>query len=232
VLGLVGLGGFERREVSSLSGGEQQRVALARALAPQPRLLMLDEPLGSLDRALRQRLLAELAEILRRSGQTSLYVTHDQEEAFALADRIVLLVEGRIAQIGSPQQLYRQPASAFVARFLGLNNLLEGNIIHEGKRAWVETALGRWPAPAGTDAGPVIVLLRPDAVRGEGKAGISLKGRLRKEQFRGSSLWREFEVNGILLGFEFPSQAPAINAGALATLNFDPQEAVQIFPRD
>ena len=126
VLELVGLAGFEQRDVNQLSGGEQQRVALARSLAPRPRLLMLDEPLSSLDRTLRERLMNELRDILTRVGQTAIYVTHDQQEAFALADRVVILNAGRVAQIGTPQEVYRAPADAFVARFLGLTNLIRG----------------------------------------------------------------------------------------------------------
>src|SRR5512136_2275132 len=126
VLELVGLAGFEQRDVNQLSGGEQQRVALARSLAPRPRLLMLDEPLTSLDRTLRERLMNELRDILTRVGQTAIYVTHDQQEAFALADRVVILNAGRVAQIGTPLQVYGHPADAFVAHFLGLTNLVRG----------------------------------------------------------------------------------------------------------
>ena len=104
-LALVGLAGFEGRDVSTLSGGEQQRVALARALAPRPRLLMLDEPLGALDRALRERLLDELHGILRNLRQTAIYVTHDQEEAFALADRVLILCAGKAVQAGTPGEI-------------------------------------------------------------------------------------------------------------------------------
>jgi thiamine transport system ATP-binding protein len=111
-LALVGLTGFEHRRITELSGGEQQRVALARALAAAPRLLMLDEPLGALDRALRERLVSELR---------ALFVTHDHDEAFALADRLVVMHEGRIEQVGSPLDVWQRPANAFVARFLGWN---------------------------------------------------------------------------------------------------------------
>ncbi|MBN1876765.1 MAG: ABC transporter ATP-binding protein [Anaerolineae bacterium] len=124
MLALVGLEGFGDRDVNQLSGGEQQRVALARSLAPQPRLLLLDEPLGALDRTLRERLLEELPVILRRVGVTAITVTHDQEEAFALADRVILLHEGRVIQSGSPEAVYTAPRTAWVARFLGLDNLL------------------------------------------------------------------------------------------------------------
>jgi thiamine transport system ATP-binding protein len=121
LLTLVGLAGYEHRRVTELSGGEQQRVALARALAPAPRLLMLDEPLGSLDRALRERLMVELRELLTRLGLTSLYVTHDHDEAFALADQVVVMHNGRVEQLGTPVDVWERPATEFVARFLGYN---------------------------------------------------------------------------------------------------------------
>jgi thiamine transport system ATP-binding protein len=123
VLELVGLSGFERRDVAQLSGGERQRVALARSLAPNPRLLMLDEPLGSLDAALKERLLVELRQIIKRVGLTALYVTHDQHEAFAIADRIALMNAGQFEQVGAPEEVYRKPETVFAARFLGLNNI-------------------------------------------------------------------------------------------------------------
>jgi thiamine transport system ATP-binding protein len=120
-LALVGLSGFERRRIRELSGGEQQRVALARALAAEPRLLMLDEPLGALDRALRERLVTELRALFVRLGLSTLFVTHDHDEAFALADRLVVMHQGRIEQVGTPAAVWQRPANAFVARFLGWN---------------------------------------------------------------------------------------------------------------
>lgn len=116
----VDLAGFDSRRVTELSGGEQQRVALARALAPRPRLLMFDEPLGALDRRLRERLIGEIRAILRSSGVPAIYVTHDHGEAFALAQRVMLLNEGKIEQSGSPQEITSRPASAWVAEFLGV----------------------------------------------------------------------------------------------------------------
>src|SRR5919199_1578301 len=123
-LELVGLRAYRNRTIFELSGGERQRVALARSLAPQPRLLMLDEPLGALDRTLRERLTGELRAIIKAVGLTSVYVTHDQVEAFAVADRIVLMDRGQIVQSGSPIEVYCHPANRFAAQFLGLNNLL------------------------------------------------------------------------------------------------------------
>jgi ABC-type Fe3+/spermidine/putrescine transport system ATPase subunit len=135
MLELVGMEKFHNRDVNELSGGERQRVALARSLAPQPRLLLLDEPLGALDRNLRERLLEDLPAILRRvstttrEGVTTVTVTHDQEEAFAMADHVVLLHQGRVVQAGRPDAIYNAPATAWVARFLGLDNLLPAIVV-------------------------------------------------------------------------------------------------------
>lgn len=139
LLDLVGLAGYEKRTVGTLSGGEQQRVALARALAPDPRLLLLDEPLTSLDRMLRERLGSELAAILRRTGTTALYVTHDHDEAFAVADRIAVMAEGRMLQVGTPTELWRNPASLQIAAFLGYETFLPGNA-EDGAPALVAVA--------------------------------------------------------------------------------------------
>jgi thiamine transport system ATP-binding protein len=143
VLALVGLEGFGGRAVSSLSGGERQRVALARALAPSPKLLMLDEPFGALDRELRERLLVDLAELFDQLSVSVVYVTHDQSEALALADQIVVMDRGRVAQRGAPAEVWSSPANATVARFLGFTNLV---------------------AVDGPD-GPATMLVRPEAVR-------------------------------------------------------------------
>ena len=126
-LSLVGLDGFETRRIDELSGGERQRVALARSLAPEPRLLLLDEPLGSLDRALRDRLTGEIRTILKKLGVTAIFVTHDQAEAFSIGDRVGVLHQGRLQQIDTPETLYRRPGNITVARFLGFKNLLQGH---------------------------------------------------------------------------------------------------------
>lgn len=125
LLRLVGLAGFERRPLEELSGGERQRVGLARALAPEPRLLLLDEPLGSLDRPLRERLVHELRELFDRLDLTVVHVTHDVGEAFALGDRVALMRDGRIVQHGTPDEVWEQPADEWVARFLGMSNIRE-----------------------------------------------------------------------------------------------------------
>ena len=138
-LKMVNLTGFEKRQVTDLSGGEQQRVALARALAPNPRLLMFDEPLGALDRTLREDLLNELRTILHQTEIPAIYVTHDQEEAFTIADRLLILHYGIIIREGTPSDIWANPESAFVARFLGLGNVMEGKHIGNLK---VETDFG------------------------------------------------------------------------------------------
>jgi len=130
-LEMVNLSGFGLRRVTDLSGGEQQRVALARALATRPRLLMFDEPLGALDRTLREDLLNELRSILHQTQIPAIYVTHDQEEAFTIADRILILHDGKIIREGSPAEVWAHPGSAFVAGFLGLGNIVEGEVINE-----------------------------------------------------------------------------------------------------
>lgn len=161
-LELVGLTGFEKRNVNNLSGGEQQRVALARSLAPRPRLLMFDEPLGALDRILREQLVADVRAILKRIGMTALYVTHDQDEAFAIADRIAIIHTGRIVQIGAPEEIYRAPANAFVARFLGLANLFPARLRGDGK---IEMALGVFDVETPKHFETAVALVRPDRIR-------------------------------------------------------------------
>lgn len=225
LLELVGLGGAERRSVGSLSGGEQQRVALARALAPRPRLLMLDEPFGQLDRGLRERLVVELRELFRELGTTVLAVTHDQGEAFALADRVVVMREGRVAQRGAPAEVWQRPASAFVARFLGFRNLAEG-VVRDGV---ADTAWGAVPLPPGTPPGPATVLVRPAGVR-LGEPGTGLGCRVRARTFRGERVvvLLEPERGPALEASCPPRTAPA--EGARVGITFDPEEALALPP--
>jgi len=235
VLELVGLSGFDSRDVNTLSGGEQQRVALARSAAPHPRLLMLDEPLGALDRTLRDRLLMELGEILRRMKQTAIYVTHDQEEAFALADRVVVLSQGKVEQAGEPQAIYAHPASAFVAQFLGLSNLLPGEVLYQDGLPVLHTPIGNLPTaavPPGTPAGKVTVLIRPDAIHLDSRIPQRLAGKLVKKSFRGSTCRAVVEIQGTHLTFDFLSSAPLPAVGKPLELGYDPAVAFQVFPAE
>lgn len=215
VLGQTNLLAFSHRQVSDLSGGEQQRVALARALAPQPRLLMLDEPLGALDRALRESLIGELRGILHRSGIPAVYVTHDQQEAFTVADRVVLLHEGVVAQAGSAPEVYEKPSSPWVASFLGLGNVLRGVVVEKG----VETTVGIIPLGANKSPGQeVALLLRPQAEVVD--TGETLSGKVVDVVFRGQEFRVELD-NGM---FFFLQHAPVL--GQLVRLRVNRVEII------
>jgi thiamine transport system ATP-binding protein len=221
LLELVGLPGAARRAVAALSGGEQQRVALARALAPRPRLLMLDEPLGQLDRSLRERLVVELRELFGRLGTTVLAVTHDQGEAFALADRVVVMREGRIAQSGTPLEVWQRPADAFVARFLGFENVVEAAVTGQA----ADTPWGKVPVPGDAPQGARTLLVRPAGVRlvppGEG-----LRCTVAARTFRGTHVAVRLQPQGAPLLEAACALRAAPEVGAEAGVEFDPAEIV------
>ncbi|UCD97920.1 MAG: ABC transporter ATP-binding protein [Chloroflexota bacterium] len=224
-LRLVGLAGLEKRNVNSLSGGEQQRVALARSLAPRPRLLMLDEPLGALDRALRERLLDDLHAILHDISQTVIYVTHDQEEAFAIADRIILMKEGKIEQIGRPEDIYRRPETLFTARFLGMTNLIPGNAIVEEGDYIAATPVGKIPISKPLQ-GPVTILIRPDSARLDGHAGLMLEGKLVEKTFRGNLCQVKVSIRETELTFIFLSNLEIAEVGEKILLSINPEQGI------
>jgi ABC-type Fe3+/spermidine/putrescine transport system ATPase subunit len=235
MLELVNLPGYGPRTIFELSGGERQRVALARSLAPQPRLLMLDEPLGSLDRTLRENLLEELRTILKAVGVTALYVTHDQDEALALSDQIVIMRRGRIVQSGPPEAIYRQPASPFVARFLGFTNLLAATPQPHG----VMTQIGEFPLTTPPETGPWTLLLRPEGARLGPSRNLSavtpgfqphtgdnhpirLVGTLAGATYHGSHLRLQIRIQESDLVFQLPTLQRNVSGTTLTTLDLPP----------
>lgn len=217
VLQLVGLAGFEKRDVAQLSGGEKQRVALARSLAPNPRLLLLDEPLGSLDAALRERLAVELREIIKQANLTAIHVTHDQQEAFAIADRVAILHNGQLEQLDTPQRLYRFPATVYVARFLGLNNIVP---IIQRSGDTVETVFGTFNIPGQADA----ILLHPDGIKRAESGGVV--GQVREAIFQGDNYKVLLaHTGGATLTFKLPAdEMPAV--GDQIRVDFTPERVI------
>jgi ABC-type Fe3+/spermidine/putrescine transport system ATPase subunit len=233
VLDLVGLAGFQKRDVSTLSGGEQQRVALARSLAPQPRLVMLDEPLGALDRTIRERLVVELREILKQASQTALYVTHDQEEAFSIADRVVILENGRAAQIGTPREIYFRPSSIYVAQFLGMNNIIDGEALPNQDGTLIDTILGSWQIKE-IYQGRGKVLIRPDRtqiINDPNEEPAFLKGTLINSTFSGSTVQLKIEVEDQQLNFQSgDGNIDLPQPGKEIIIGFDPNDSLHFFP--
>jgi spermidine/putrescine transport system ATP-binding protein len=186
-LALVGLEGMADRYPAQLSGGQQQRVAVARALVNRPAVLLLDEPLGALDLKLRKRLQVELAQIHREIGTTFVYVTHDQEEAMSMADRIAVLDDGRVEQVGTPEQIYHRPTSRFVADFIGESNFVEVSL--DAAAGSATLADGTSVRFAGTRSGPAVLMIRPESVHvTAASAGPpeALRGRVAQTSFLGS----------------------------------------------
>jgi iron(III) transport system ATP-binding protein len=203
VLDLVGLDAYAKRPVVQLSGGQMQRVALARSLVYQPQLLLLDEPLSNLDAKLRLRLRDDLRRIIKRTGVTALYVTHDQAEAVVLGDRIGVMRDGKLLQMAPADTLYNRPADLFVASFTGASNLLSGHVMQrEQEFGVIEAASGQklsaW-LPAGVKAGePVKIAVRPENVRlgVNGAAENSFIGRVRDTRYQGTQTVYELDLLG------------------------------------
>lgn len=186
----VGLSGLNNRDVNLLSGGQKQRVALARSLAPNPRLLMLDEPLGSLDALLREKLIVELRDIIKSIGLTAIYVTHDQKEAYAIADRIAAMNKGQIEQVDTPQNIYYKPQTEFVARFLGLSNIFPIDAVD---------SVQDWVISHEQFADAQLILIHPAGIRtdsGDGQPQLTIMGVIEQIVFRGDV----FEVTASIQG--------------------------------
>jgi len=201
VLQLVGLEGFGSRGVHQLSGGQRQRVALARAIAVEPKVLLLDEPLGALDLALRRQMQEELVRIQKRLGTTFVHVTHDQEEAMSIADRVVVMNKGRVEDMGPPSRVYLRPASVFTACFMGESNILTGEVVEATSGvAWVKTRVGTLTVPThAMPAESVTLSIRPEQllIGNAGAGTLSLgNGTITETSFQGTHLRAHVAMEG------------------------------------
>jgi iron(III) transport system ATP-binding protein len=237
VLALVGLASYERQMPHQLSGGEQQRVALARAIVIKPRVLLFDEPLSNLDAKLRTSMRGEIRDLQRRLGITTVYVTHDQEEAMAISDRIAVMNRGLIEQLGTAEDLYRHPASVFVARFIGRSNLIEAVVTAVSPDRVDLTIAGQPHAVegAGTNvkAGQTVLAnVRPEAIA-IGAPGNGLAGRVKSRTYLGEKMEYEVEVAGqtvqIVRFNPPPSERFAPNNAVSVRL---PREGVQLLAKE
>jgi iron(III) transport system ATP-binding protein len=230
VLDLVRLRDLADRKPNQLSGGQQQRVALARSLVVRPNCLLLDEPLSNLDAQLRQQMRSEIRRICKSQGVTTIYVTHDQKEALSVADRIAVMNTGRIAQIGTPAELYHRPDSAFVASFIGETNLLEGTIVsRDGPTLRVQTAAGKFVVAAtAPESDRVVLSVRPEQlriIRDGPRAPINIiSGRVIETTFLGEASEHVLLVNGQRI--KLISTPPIFDSPAEMSVGFEPNDAV------
>jgi spermidine/putrescine transport system ATP-binding protein len=233
MLELVGLGHTSNRRVTALSGGQRQRVALARALVIEPRVLLLDEPLGALDLKLRRQMQDELAQIQRKLGTTFVHVTHDQEEAMALADTVVVLRDGRIEDHGPPDRLYLRPATRFTATFMGDSNLIRGTVAEPpaGARAdgiiEVLTPLGELPANGSAPAGAAVTLsVRPEHVHADGTGSFPIgEAEVLEQHFLGTHQRCRVRISDQELLIHVPARG-RLEEGAFVRLSLDPSDLV------
>ncbi|HYK95793.1 MAG TPA: ABC transporter ATP-binding protein [Candidatus Dormibacteraeota bacterium] len=240
ILELVHLAGYEKRRTNELSGGQQQRIALARALVNEPNVLLLDEPLGALDLKLRKRLQVELKRIQMDVGITFVYVTHDQEEALTMSDRIAVMRGGRIEQVGPPEDLYDRPATAFVADFIGTTNLLRGTVesiadgaavvrLDSGDRCRI--------APDGRQPGQAVQLsIRPEAISVDGSneamEGLPLHATIEQVAYLGAAVQYQIRTQGGLAMTVLAGKSgPRFESGQAVRLAWLPAEALVIGDR-
>jgi spermidine/putrescine transport system ATP-binding protein len=236
IIPLLGLQDHATKFPRQLSGGQQQRVALARALVTRPRVLLLDEPLGALDLKMRKHMQGELKKLQREVGITFIYVTHDQEEAMNLSDTIVVMDTGRIVQIGTPQEIYNRPTTAYVADFIGETNLLTGTVKSvNGATASIATGLGalsvpREPAIALTEGERVFLTVRPEHVRLDQSGGESLAGQITEIAYLGSATRITVAVGDCSLRADVPGVLSA-EPGAAVRVGWAPEQA-RLLPYD
>jgi spermidine/putrescine transport system ATP-binding protein len=235
ILDLVHLTGYERRRPNQLSGGQQQRIALARALVNRPTVLLLDEPLGALDLKLRRQLQIELKRIQTEVGITFVYVTHDQEEALTMSDRIAVMSGGRVEQVGTPEALYERPATRFVADFIGLTNLLHGRIEALGEDGTARLRLDSGDvariAADGRSVGTAIeISVRPEAVElVPVGAADTILGRVEQSAYLGATMqYRIRSAGGLGLTAVVSKTGPRLPAGAEVAVAWAPSEALVV----
>ncbi|HET6577809.1 MAG TPA: ABC transporter ATP-binding protein [Gemmatimonadales bacterium] len=238
-LALVDLPGFGGRRIAQLSGGQQQRVALARALAPEPRVLLLDEPLSNLDPTLRERTRRELRELIHRVGITTVLVTHEQDEAFELGDRVAVMREGRLEQVGTPDELYASPANAFVGGFVGQSSTAEVVVVGPTPRGtrisldgieWDLDAVPGHPVPP---PGPALMLVRPEALRLTPHEPGAVSATVTERRFVGpSAIFTVRTDGGAVLDVVAPPQAAPAGARVGLMLSRRVGGGIHLFPPD
>jgi spermidine/putrescine transport system ATP-binding protein len=227
-LGLVRLEGYERRKPDQLSGGQRQRVALARALVNRPNVLLLDEPLGALDLKLRRQLQLELKRIQTEVGITFVYVTHDQEEALTMSDRIAVMSAGKVEQLGTPEELYERPATRFVADFIGTTNLLRGVVGADGN---VRLASGE-PLPCPTTdlvtGAEVELSVRPESIRlVDIETGGAIRANVDQAAYLGNTVSYQIRTSGgLLLTVLLPKSGARLSAGTDVAITWAPEDAL------
>jgi iron(III) transport system ATP-binding protein len=235
-LRMVNLAGLGGRHPGQLSGGQQQRVALARALVLNPDLLLLDEPLSNLDAKIRVQVRAEIRRLQQALGITTVYVTHDQEEALSLSDRVAVMREGRVLQVGRPRELYERPRTRFVADFIGTNNLVPGIVAaQEGEIVRVDTALGPLRARAGPVrvGEPCVLAVRPENLAVGESADNVVRGRVVLASYLGNTLRYDIDAGGLTLKADVrdPWHHEPLAPGASVALGFPPSVAL-LLPMD
>ena len=252
-LASVGMSAFADRKINQLSGGQQQRVALARALVIRPRCLLLDEPLSNLDAKMRLQMRSEIRRVCKEFGLTAIYVTHDQKEALSIADRLAILDQGHLAQVGTPREIYRQPRTKAVADFIGETNFLDGHALTPGTESgqWrVSTSLGEftgrkpdesWDLHAGE---PVVLSVRPESWRlaadgtGVGSAGNVVHGRIGRRVYLGELAEYDFQPRagqdegegGVLKVFELNPRFLEVPDDAEVTVHVAPDDVIVLHP--
>jgi putative spermidine/putrescine transport system ATP-binding protein/spermidine/putrescine transport system ATP-binding protein len=232
MLALVRLKGLEERYPKQLSGGQQQRVALARALVTRPKVLLLDEPLGALDRRLRQEMQVELKDIQRETGVTTIFVTHDQEEALTLSDRIAIIDQGRLIQVDAPHTVYERPANIFAANFLGDANVFRGTPVDGGLKLADGTVVETLKPSTGA------AIVRPEKLRvdaGKKKSlGNSLKGEIIQAIYSGASVTYRIKTSVLgsvpLLAFIQNQTGQVLDIGAQVTVSWDKSQTIPVEP--